>query len=185
MSTETWTLDASDGGQLAVRTDVTGKASKMGHRLTIALTSWTASVEWSGDTPTAVALTAEVSSLDVVHGEGGLTPLIGPEKMVAKANALKSFDADRYPTIEFRSTEITVVDSGFRLGGTVEIHGVSRDIAVDVYVDDLGDRWHIESETVVRQSDHKITPYSQMFGAMKVVDEVTAIFDAEYRKSAS
>lgn len=182
MSTETWTLDASDGGQLAVRTDVAGRASKMGHRLTIAMTSWAATVEWAGDAPTAVTLTAEVSSLDVVHGEGGLTPLIGPEKIVAKANALKSFDADRYPSICFHSTEITAVDSGFRLAGTAEIHGVSREITVDVDVTDLGDRWRVGSETTVRQSDYKITPYSQMFGAMKVVDEVTVTFDAEYRK---
>ncbi|MGV8874179.1 MAG: YceI family protein [Rhodococcus sp. (in: high G+C Gram-positive bacteria)] len=183
MTTATWTLDASDGGQLAVRTDVTGRASKMGHRLTIAVTSWTATVEWSEDAPTAVSLVAEVGSLDVVHGEGGLTPWLGPEKIVAKANALKSFDADRYPSIRFRSTEVTAVDSGFRLAGTAEIHGVSREITVDVNVTDLGDRWHIVSENVVRQSDYKITPYSQMFGAMKVVDDVTVTFDAEYRKS--
>ena len=154
----------------------------MGHRLTIAVTSWTASVEWSGGAPTAVTLDAEVGSLEVVHGEGGLTPLIGPEKVVAKANALKSFDADRYPSIRFRSTDITVVDSGFRLTGTAEIHGVSREITVDADVTDLGDRWHVESETAVRQSDYHITPYSQMFGAMKVVDEVTVTFDAEHRK---
>ena len=181
MSTESWTLDAADGGQLAVRTDVVGKASRMGHRLTIAVTSWTATVEWSGDAPTTVVLTAEVPSLDVVHGEGGLTPLLGPEKVVAKANALKSFDAERYPRIQFRSEDITAVDSGFRLAGTVEIHGVSRQVAVEVTVADLGDRWHIRSETAVRQSDYEITPYSQMFGAMKVADEVIVTFDAEYR----
>ncbi|MFI8568590.1 YceI family protein [Rhodococcus sp. NPDC078407] len=182
MSTETWTLDASNGGQLAVRTDVTGRAAKMGHRLTIDMTSWTASVEWSEGAPTAVALSAEVSSLDVVHGEGGLTPLIGPEKIVAKANALKTFDADKYPTITFRSSEIAAVDPGFRVTGTVEIHGVSKEIVVEVNVTDSEDRWRIGSETIVRQSDYKITPYSQMFGAMKVVDEVTVTFDAEYAK---
>ena len=182
MTTETWAFDASDGGQLAVRTDVTGRASKMGHRLTIAVTSWTATVEWSGDAPTAVSLTAEVGSLEVIHGEGGLTPLIGPEKIVAKANALKTFDANRYPTIRFRSVEITAVAAGYRLAGTVEIHGVSKEITVDVDVTDSGDRWQIGSETTVRQTDYKITPYSQMFGAMKVADEVTVTFDAEYRK---
>ena len=60
---------------------------------------------------------------------------------------------------------------------------MSREITVDVNVTDLGDRWHIGSETTVRQSDYKITPYSQMFGAMKVVDDVTVTFDADYRKS--
>lgn len=182
MTTATWTFDSSDGGQLAIRTDVTGRASKMGHRLTIAVTSWSATVEWSGDAPTAVFLVAEVGSLEVIHGEGGLIPLIGPEKVVAKANALESFDVDRYPSIRFDSEEITAEDSGFRLAGTAEIHGVSKAIVVDVTATELGDRWHIGSETTVRQSDYNITPYSQMFGAMKVVDEVTVTFDAEYRK---
>jgi hypothetical protein len=39
-----WSLNASDG-ELIVRTGVTGRAAKMGHRLTIAMTSWQLSCE--------------------------------------------------------------------------------------------------------------------------------------------
>ncbi|ORI20571.1 YceI family protein [Rhodococcus sp. 1168] len=182
MTPVSWTFDASDGGGLTIKTDVTGKASKLGHRLTIAMKSWTAAVDWSGDIPTAVTLTAEVDSLDVVDGEGGVTPLIGPEKILAKSNALKTLDAKRYPQIRFRSDDIAAIETGFSLRGTMEIHGVTREMTVIVTVADDGTKWHCASESTVRQSDYGIKPYSQMLGAMKVVDEVTVFFEAERTK---
>ncbi|MET4050269.1 S-adenosyl-L-methionine-dependent methyltransferase [Rhodococcus sp. 1163] len=182
MTPVSWTLDASGGGHLTIKTDVTGKASKLGHRLTIAMKSWTAAIDWSGHTPTSVTFTAEVDSLDVVGGEGGVTPLIGPEKMLAKSNALKTFDAKRYPQIRFRSDDIAAKENGFALRGTMEIHGVTREMTVIVIVADDGTKWHCASESTVRQSDYGIKPYSQMLGAMKVVDEVTVSFEAERTK---
>ena len=74
-----WELDASDG-QLLVKTGVTGRAARMGHRLTIAMNSWRATVSWAGDEPSAVDLEVDVDSLEVLRGEGGVTPLSGPEK---------------------------------------------------------------------------------------------------------
>ncbi|MCZ4079959.1 YceI family protein [Rhodococcus sp. H36-A4] len=182
MTPVSWTFDASDGGQLTIKTDVTGKASKLGHRLTIAMKSWTAAVDWSGNTPTSVTFTVEVDSLDVVGGEGGVTPLIGPEKILAKSNALKTFDAKRYPQIRFRSDDIAAIENGFSLRGTMEIHGVTREMTVIVTVADDGTKWHCASESTVRQSDYGIKPFSQMLGAMKVVDEVTVSFEAERTK---
>lgn len=182
MTPVSWTFDASGGGQLTIKTDVTGKASKLGHRLTIEMKSWTAAVDWSEDTPTSVTFAAEVDSLDVVGGEGGVTPLIGPEKILAKSNALKAFDSKQYPQIRFRSGDIAAIENGFSLRGTMEIHGVTREMAVIVTVAEDGMKWHCASESTVRQSDYGIKPYSQMLGAMKVVDEVTVYFEAEHTK---
>jgi hypothetical protein len=52
----------------------------MGHRLTIAMTTWRAGVRWSDGEPAEADLTVEVDSLEVLRGEGGLTPLSGPER---------------------------------------------------------------------------------------------------------
>lgn len=73
----------------------------MGHRLTIAITAWRAEVRWSADEPASVELTADVGSLEVTRGEGKVTGLSGPEKALARANALKSLSADRFPHIRF------------------------------------------------------------------------------------
>lgn len=66
-----WTLDASDG-ELVLRTGVVGRAARLGHRLTIAMTRWQALVNWSGTDPVAGELVAEVDSFEVMRGEGGV-----------------------------------------------------------------------------------------------------------------
>lgn len=87
MADAVWELDSSDG-QLTVMTAVAGPASRVGHRLTIAM-GWHGTVEWA-DEPVAVELTADVGSLEVLRGDGGATPLSGPEKALVRLNALKT-----------------------------------------------------------------------------------------------
>jgi polyisoprenoid-binding protein YceI len=106
-----WSLDPS-AGELFVHTGVAGRAAKLGHRLTIAMNSWRATVWWVGGEPTAVELTVEVDSLEVLRGDGGVTPLSGPEKAVARPNALKSLDANRFPQIRFQARNVEKTATG-------------------------------------------------------------------------
>lgn len=172
-----WSLDASDG-ELLVRTGVTGRAAKMGHRLTIAMNSWHATVQWADGQPVAAELTVDVDSLQVSHGEGGLMALSGPEKALARSHALKSLDAGRFPHIRYRADDIEQTGEGYRLGGTLEIHGKSRRSEVDLRVKDLGEAWRMSCEAEVRQTEFGVKPYSMLMGAMKVVDTVTVAFTA-------
>lgn len=175
-------LDASDGG-LLVRTGVTGRAAKMGHRLTIRMQSWHATVRWEGGEPTTAELAVDVDSLQVLRGEGGVTPLSGPEKSLVRTNALKTLDAERFPTIRFAADEIEKTTDGYRLSGTLEIHGQECRHVIDVRVEDLGDSWRVSSEADVRQSAFGIKPYSMLMGAMKVADDVNVSFTAEKSKN--
>jgi len=155
----------------------------LGHRLTIAMTAWRGEVTWSDDEPIALDLAVDVESLQVLGGEGGVKPLSGPEKGLARSNALKSLGAIDYPHIRFHATDIAKTAGGYRLTGTLEIHGTSEDREVDLHVEDLGDSWRMSCEADVRQSDFGVKPYSQLMGAMKVVDTVTVSFDARYPKN--
>jgi polyisoprenoid-binding protein YceI len=101
MTADVWYFDVSDG-QLLVHTRVTGRAAKMGHRLTIAMNAWKGSVEWAEGEPAEVQLTVEVDSLQVLRGEGGVTPLSGREKALARSDALKALGADRSRRSVFR-----------------------------------------------------------------------------------
>ena len=172
-----WKLDASDG-ELLVRTGVTGRAAKMGHRLTLLMNSWNATVRWADGAPVAVHMTVDVDGLAVSHGEGGLMALSGPEKSIARSHALKSLDAARFPTISFRADDIAQTDGGYRLGGTVEIHGTSRGCVVDLRVEDLRGAWRMSGEADIRQTEFGVKPYSMLMGSMKVVDVVTVVFTA-------
>ncbi|HWT47423.1 MAG TPA: YceI family protein, partial [Mycobacterium sp.] len=72
--TDVWTIDASDG-ELLIRTGVAGRAARMGHRLTIAMNRWQATVNWTGAEPVAAELTVEIDSFEVLGGEGGVKGL--------------------------------------------------------------------------------------------------------------
>jgi polyisoprenoid-binding protein YceI len=176
-----WSLDGSDG-ELLVRTGVAGRAAKMGHRLTIAMRRWHATTQWDADVPVSAELTVDVGSLDVVRGDGGLTPLSGPEKILVRSNALRSLDARRFPRITFAATTIEKTDDGYQLAGTLTIHGKSRPQIVNVRTEDLGDSWRMSGETTVRQSEFGVTPYSQLLGSLKVADDVTVSFTAQHAK---
>ena len=180
-STSTWTLDTSVG-ELQILTGVAGRAAKMGHRLTIGMTSWQASVEWQGERPVAAELVVEVDSLQVLKGEGGVTSLSGPEKGVARSNALKSLDAKKFPQIRFSTSDIAKTADGYRMTGSVEIHGTSRPQVVDVAVEDRGENWALSTRVPVTQTDFGVKPYSLLMGSMKVADEVTIAFTATYPK---
>lgn len=173
-----WHLDQTDG-RLLVRTGVTGPAAKMGHRLTLAMNSWHATVDWAGGEPTGLRMTVDVPSLEVVSGEGGATPLSAPEKVLARSNALKTLDVKRFPQITFETTSIESTRPGYRLAGTVQIHGTTRDCAVDLDVEESDDGWRMSSEVEIPQTEFGVKPYSMLMGAMKVADAVTVSFTAE------
>jgi polyisoprenoid-binding protein YceI len=182
MDSTTWQLDQSDG-RLTIRTGVEGPAAKMGHRLTIAVNSWSAHVGWEGSEPVRARLTVDVDSLEVVSGEGGVTPLTPPEKLLARANAMKTLDRKRFPQIVFETTDIERMDTDCRLAGTVQIHGKTRDSVVDLNVEETGGTWHMSADVQIRQSEFGVKPYSMLMGAMKVADVVTVSFTAEHPKA--
>jgi polyisoprenoid-binding protein YceI len=179
--TDTWTIDASDG-ELTVHTGVAGRAAKLGHRLTIAMTRWQATVQCSAGEPQRAALTVDVGSLQVLRGEGGVKALSGPEKSLVRSNALKSLAANRFPEINYEADTIDKRPGGYRLTGTLTVHGKSRDQVVDVDTTDLGDTWRLSTGTAVRQSDFGVKPYSLLMGSLKVADEVTVSFTGQHPK---
>ncbi|MBB3603946.1 polyisoprenoid-binding protein YceI [Mycolicibacterium sp. BK556] len=181
MTETAWKLTAAEG-ELQILTGVGGPAAKMGHRLTIAMASWRADVQWRGKQPVSAELVVDVDSLQVVKGEGGVTPLTGPEKGVVRSNALKALDVKKYPQITFSAEDIDKTATGYRLTGTVEIHGTSRPQIVDLAVEDSGGVWVMSAEVPVVQTQFGVKPYSLFVGSLKVADEVNLKFTARHPK---
>src|SRR5947209_11559986 len=175
--TDDWTLNASDG-ELLIRTGVTGRAARMGHRLTIAMTQWRATVRWAGDQPVAAELTVQTESFEVLRGQGGVKGLTGPEKALVRSNAMKWLDAGRHPDIRFTAETIEKADDGYRLTGALEIRGNSRNHGIDLRTEDLGTSWRMSAESAVRQSDYGVKPYSLFMGSLRVADDVSVSFAA-------
>lgn len=179
--TDEWSLGAADG-ELCLATGVRGRAAKMGHRLTIAMTRWHATVSWAGSEPATVELVVETDSFEVLRGEGGVKGLSGPEKALVRSNALKSLDAGRFPEIRFSTRAIEKSGDGYRLTGRLEVRGKSRDHVIDLRTEDLGDAWRMSTESTVRQTDYGIKPYSLLMGSVQVADDVSVTWTATHRK---
>jgi polyisoprenoid-binding protein YceI len=177
MSATTWTLSDRDG-DLRLHTGVTGRVSGAGHRLTIGLLSWEVVVTWDRDTPATVEASATLSSLQVLGGEGGLTPLSDPERKLARSNALKSLDEKKYPTVTYRSTTVESVPGGYRLEGTLSLHGQEHPHPVDVVATEGESETTYSFVTAVRQTDYGIKPFSLMMGTVNVADEVRVTMEA-------
>ncbi|OBK24176.1 S-adenosyl-L-methionine-dependent methyltransferase [Mycobacterium asiaticum] len=178
-----WTLDGADG-ELTIRTGVAGRAARMGHRLTIAMTRWQASVNWVDGEPNSAELRVDVDSLEVLRGEGGLKSLSAPEKAVARSNALKSLSANRFPEIRFATGNngaIEKTNDGYRLNGTLHIRGKARNHVVELRTDRLGDSWQLSTESTLLQSEFGVKPFSMLMGSLQVADEVTICFTAVRR----
>jgi polyisoprenoid-binding protein YceI len=179
--TDLWTVDASHG-ELLIRTGVKGRAARMGHRLTIAMKRWQATVAWADVEPASAELAVEVDSFEVLRGEGGVKGLSGPEKALVKSNALKSLNAGRYPEIRFTADTIDKADDGYRLTGKLHIRGKIREHVIDLRTEDLGDAWRMSAESTVRQTDYGVKPYSLLMGSVQVADDVLVSFTAVHAK---
>lgn len=172
-----WRIE-SDAGELSVLTDVTGRAARLGHRLTIRMDDWSIRVGFTRGVPRTAEVSISVAGLQVVSGVGGVKGLSAPERAVARSNALGALDPDNFPLITFTSEDIEPNDGGFTLRGTAEIHGVRRPLDVPVRVPATGSPRAISTRFDLRQSDFGVRPFSLMMGSLSVADEVGIRFEA-------
>ena len=163
-----------DDGTLSVRTKRTGAAAKAGHDLLIEVTAWQATLEVGDDAAdTSIELSADATSLRVREGKGGIQSLGENDK----ASIQQTIDDDvlKGRAISFRSTAVTGADDGLSVHGELTLAGATRPLAFDLAV---GDDGRLSAVAVVKQSDWGVKPYSALFGALKVVDEVEVAIDA-------
>lgn len=160
-------------GTVHVRTGVAGSAARMGHRLLLNVTEWSADVTVEQGSPTALTFRASLDSLKVESGSGGVTPLTIVDKQVIQRNASKSLDVQTYPEAVFVCDHIVMTDGTIDVAGELTIHGVSE--ALDTTLSIVDGR--ATASIAVTQSDFGIKPYSAMLGQLKVSDEVTVELD--------
>ncbi len=180
---QTWTLQLNQShGSLLVRTAVEGRAARMGHRLTLDIASWTAEVTLTNSQPTSSVLSVDLTTMEVLDAEGGVTPLTAVDRSVIKRNALKSMKVGDHPMAVFDcpaiDTGTTIADSSgtVALAGDLTIAGANRPLSVDARLELVDDDWHVQVSCEVRQTDFGIKPYSLMVGALRVADTVTVEF---------
>jgi hypothetical protein len=142
-----------------------------GHNLLMHVTSWEATIELGEDT--SVALRADGSSLRVQEGTGGMQALQDEDK----ENIRQTIDDEVLgrEAINFRSSRVKVAGAGLHVDGELTLLGETRPLRLDVAISADGT---LTATAVVKQSDWGMKPYSGLFGALKVVDEVEVGIEA-------
>jgi polyisoprenoid-binding protein YceI len=168
-----------DDGTLSIQTGRTGAAAKAGHDLLIEVTAWQGTLR-VGDDPadTSVELEADATSLHVREGSGGMQSLGDDDK--ANIRTTIHDDVLKGHAIAFRSTAVTGADGQLTVRGELTLAGTTRPIAFDLAVDDAG---RLRGAALVKQTDWGMKPYSTLFGALKVSDEVRVELDAALPQS--
>jgi polyisoprenoid-binding protein YceI len=160
-----------ENGTLTVRTGRTGAVAKAGHDLLLEVTDWSATLD-AGEAA-RVEVDADATSLKVREGTGGMQALDDGDR----ANIETTIDDEvlkRQP-ITFRSTRLTDTPEGLNVHGELTLLGSTRPVAFDVVVADGA----LSAVAVLRQTDFGIKPYSALFGALKVADQVTVELEAK------
>ncbi len=160
-----------DNASLHVETGRSGAAAKAGHDLIIDVNAWEATLE-VGDS-SSLALSADPTSLHVREGHGGMQALKDDDK----DDILKTIDKDvlKKKSIAFRSSSVEPAGEGLTVSGDLELGGKSKPISFEL--SESGGT--VTGSATIKQSDWGIKPYSALFGALKVNDEVTVVVEGK------
>jgi YceI-like domain len=161
-----------DNASLTIRTGRKGAASKAGHDLLIKVGSWDATLDLEAQP--ALTLTADSRSCQVVEGTGGVKGLDDDDK----ANIAKTIDDEvlKGGAIEFRSTQVERRPDGITsVTGELELGGRRAPVAFELASRD----GRLSGTATVKQTDFGIKPYTALFGALKVADEVRVAIEAD------
>jgi polyisoprenoid-binding protein YceI len=159
-----------DNARLTVYTKRTGAVAKAGHDLTLEVTSWKGTLE-IGDESSA-SLDVDTTSFKVIEGTGGIQKLDDDDRR----NIEQTIDDEvlRKQAIEFRSTNVAVDGDHLSVSGELTLMGDTHPLTFELVADSEN---RLSGSAVVKQSDWGMKPYTALFGALKVADEVEIKLD--------
>jgi polyisoprenoid-binding protein YceI len=167
----------TDAGRITLRTFREGLVAGAGHDLTIEVACWSAELVIADDlSPASLEVSADLGSLAVKDGTGGLKPLTDRDKREIGVTARKVLATDRFPEVTFTATAFEpgpgsaagTSGSGV-ISGTLQLAGQSRPWQLRVSQTGPG---KYQATATIRQTDFGIKPYSGFLGALKVKDTV-------------
>jgi polyisoprenoid-binding protein YceI len=179
----------TDSGRITLRTFREGLVAGAGHDLTIEVARWSAELVIAGDqSPASLQVHADLGSLVVQEGTGGLKPLTDRDKREISVTARKVLATDRFPEAVFTASAFTpgqgsagdTTGSGI-ISGTLQLAGQSGPLELRVSQTGPGT---YQAAATIRQTDFGIKPYSGFLGALKVKDAVEVAVEVDLSSAA-
>jgi polyisoprenoid-binding protein YceI len=167
-----------DCGRISLRTFRDGLVAQAGHDLSIDITRWSGDLDIADDlTPTSLTVTADLHSLVVKDGTGGVKPLTDRDRREIVVTAGKVLSANRYPSVTFTATGFRPAGEGAAgaqaggvVSGTLTLAG--RTGPIELQVSPAGPGVY-QATATVKQTDFGIKPYTAFLGSLKVRDAVS------------
>jgi polyisoprenoid-binding protein YceI len=168
----------AERGGLALLTGRDGLAAQAGHDLTIEVTQWSAELTVSDDlAPTGLTVRADMNSLVVREGAGGVKPLTDRDRREIAVTARKLLRTDAQPVATFTASRFEPGQAGGgAVHGMLSLAGAEGPLRLDVVK--VGEAAYRATGSV-RQSDFGIKPYTAFLGVLKVSDAVGITVDVE------
>jgi len=159
-----------DDGRLQLDVLRDGLARRIGHDLVMAVESWSVVATVAGNlAASSLTVTADLRSLVVVEGRGGVLPLADRDKGQILSAAAKVLRADTNPALTWVSTGVKVDGESIIAMGELTLGGRSAPVDVTIQVDGNS----ATATAAVTQSALGIKPYQAFLGALRVKDVVT------------
>jgi polyisoprenoid-binding protein YceI len=155
-------------GELTLHTGRQGVGSKVGHDLTIRVGRWSAEATLDGTVLFDLRVVADLTSLEVVKGDGGLKPLTDKDRKTILSNAAETLSTRKNPELLFQSSGPHRMEGTTSLSGDLTLAGTTRPHDLEVVVSP----GTVSIRGDVVQTDFGIKPYSGLLGALKVRDLV-------------
>jgi polyisoprenoid-binding protein YceI len=167
-----------DDATLSVHTGRSGAAAKAGHDLVMHATVWAGTLVLAEDpAKTTVELSVAATSLRVQKGTGGMQALGDDDK----DNIHQTIDDEvlERQDIVFRSRAVSGDAGGpLKVEGDLTLAGTTNPVAFDLT---LGDDGTLAATARLAQTDWGMKPYSALFGALKVADEVDVVLEGHLK----
>jgi hypothetical protein len=149
-----------------------GALSGLGHDLKLLVTDFALEIE-EGPAIRASARTDSLRVAGVLRGsDPGRVDASEPgarDRKEIERNVVRDvLEADRFPVASFHSKQVETTGDGYRVTGTLELHGVAREVTF--VVEREGER--AVARLSLQQPDFRIKPYRALLGALKVKPEV-------------
>ena len=174
-------------GRVLVKTGREGLAARAGHDLTLEITRWSARVTVPDSASGGIAaatLTAELDlgSLAVREGSGGAKALTDRDRRDIEGQARKALGSAAkasYASAKVVPSSSSGTPANGAIEGTLTLNGKSQPVRLQVISPVPG---QYRGSATVRQTDFGITPYSGLFGTLKLKNEITIEFEVKFKE---
>lgn len=152
----------------------------MGHTHHFAVRSFAGEARVSPEMlePASLQLTVKTDSLE----ETGKDFTEEQKKIINEGARKEVLQADNYPDITFKSTEVKTKKGGgdkldVEIGGDLTLHGATHHITIPAQVTFNGDSFRASGEFSINRSDYGVKTHSIKGGLIRVRDKVRFTFD--------